>query len=225
MKLASINFDGEKKKASNFIIPAAYFKRKNIPETTIKKEENNAVEASETPIAEESKPKYNAPKVAPPILTGIKRQSSGLSLKSIQQKKAHQIKQMEVEVKEEDLPSDSFSEEQLLELWDVFVEKLEDKGRYNLAAILKIDTPKLKDQHIIQLEFPNATNKIEVERQQFDLLQFLRKSLNNFEIRLEISVNETMEKKYAYSTEEKFAKLLEKNKALETLKQTFNLDV
>ena len=50
-------------------------------------------------------------------------------------------------------------------------------------------------------------------------------SLNNFEIRLEISVNETMEKKYAYSTEEKFAKLLEKNKALETLKQTFNLDV
>ncbi|MGB0186773.1 MAG: DNA polymerase III subunit gamma/tau [Flavobacteriaceae bacterium] len=225
MKLASINFDGEKKKTSGFIIPAAYFKRNNVPEIKDKKEQSKALEEAQPSTVEEPKPKYTPPKVEPPILTGIKRQSSGLSLKSIQQKKAHQIKQMEVEVKEEDLPSDSFSEEQLLEFWNVFVEKLEDKGKYNLAAILKIDTPKLKDGHIIQLEFPNSTNKIEVERQQFDLLQFLRKSLNNFDIRLEISVNETMEKKYAYSTEEKFAKLLEKNKALETLKQTFNLDL
>ena len=225
MKLASINFDGEKKKTSGFIIPAAYFKRNNVPEIKVKKEQSKALEEAQPSTVEEPKPKYTPPKVKPPILTGIKRQSSGLSLKSIQQKKAHQIKQMEVEVKEEDLPSDSFTEEQLLEFWNAFVEKLEDNGKYNLAAILKIDTPKLKDKHIIQLEFPNSTNKIEVERQQFDLLQFLRKSLNNFEIRLEISVNETMEKKYAYTAEDKFAKLLEKNQALETLKQTFNLDL
>jgi len=225
MKLASINFDGEKKKISGFIIPAAYFKRNNVSEIKVKKEQSKALEETQSSIVEEPKPKYTPPKVDPPILTVIKRQSSGLSLKSIQQKKAHQIKQMEVQVKEEDLPSDSFSEEQLLEFWNIFVEKLEDKGKYNLAAILKIDTPKLKDEHTIQLEFPNSTNKIEVERQQFDLLQFLRKSLNNYEIRLEISVNETMEKKYAYSAKEKFTKLLEKNQALETLKQTFNLDL
>jgi DNA polymerase-3 subunit gamma/tau len=105
------------------------------------------------------------------------------------------------------------------------VDKLEKKGKYNLAAILKIDTPKLTDDDVIQLEFPNSTNKIEVERNQFDLLQFLRKSLNNFNIRLEISVNEAMDKKYAYTAEDKYAKLLEKNPALETLKQTFNLDL
>jgi DNA polymerase-3 subunit gamma/tau len=113
----------------------------------------------------------------------------------------------------------------MLKFWDTYVETLENKGKYNLSAILKIDTPKLAENHTIKLEFPNSTNKIEVERQQFDLLQFLRKSLNNFEISLDISVNETLEKKYAYTAEDKYKKLIEKNPVLDTLKQTFNLDL
>lgn len=234
MKLASINFDGEKKKSEGFIIPASFFKDKNLSESkTESKTEsdqnipqtNSVNSAEEQPSVEEPEMKYNPPKIEAPIIKGIKRQASGLSLKSIQQKKAHQIKQMDVEIKEEDLPSDSFTQDQLNEYWDTFVDKLEKKGKYNLAAILKIDTPKLTDDDVIQLEFPNSTNKIEVERNQFDLLQFLRKSLNNFNIRLEISVNEAMDKKYAYTAEDKYAKLLEKNPALETLKQTFNLDL
>jgi DNA polymerase-3 subunit gamma/tau len=64
-----------------------------------------------------------------------------------------------------------------------------------------------------------------VERQQTELLQFLRKSLNNFDIKLDITVNESMEKEFAYTAEEKFAKLKSKNPALETLKKTFNLDL
>ena len=230
MKLASINFDGEKKKSEGFIIPASFFKDKNLSESKTELDRNipqtNSVNsAEEQPSVEEPETKYNPPKIEAPVIKGIKRQASGLSLKSIQQKKAHQIKQMDVEIKEEDLPSDSFTQDQLNEYWDTFVDKLEKKGKYNLAAILKIDTPKLTDDDVIQLEFPNSTNKIEVERNQFDLLQFLRKSLNNFNIRLEISVNEAMDKKYAYTAEDKYAKLLEKNPALETLKQTFNLDL
>ena len=230
MKLASINFDGEKKKSEGFIIPASFFKDKNLSESKTELDRNipqtNSVNSTEEqPSVEEPEMKYNPPKIEAPVIKGIKRQASGLSLKSIQQKKAHQIKQMDVEIKEEDLPSDSFTQDQLNEYWDTFVDKLEKKGKYNLAAILKIDTPKLTDDDVIQLEFPNSTNKIEVERNQFDLLQFLRKSLNNFNIRLEISVNEAMDKKYAYTAEDKYAKLLEKNPALETLKQTFNLDL
>ena len=230
MKLASINFDGEKKKSEGFIIPASFFKDKNLSESKTEldlniPQTNSVNSAEEQPSVEEPEMKYNPPKIEAPVIKGIKRQASGLSLKSIQQKKAHQIKQMDVEIKEEDLPSDSFTQDQLNEYWDTFVDKLEKKGKYNLAAILKIDTPKLTDDDVIQLEFPNSTNKIEVERNQFDLLQFLRKSLNNFNIRLEISVNEAMDKKYAYTAEDKYAKLLEKNPALEKLKQTFNLDL
>ena len=132
---------------------------------------------------------------------------------------------MDVQIKEDDLPSDPFSEKEMLKFWDTYVETLENKGKFNLSAILKIDTPKLAENHTIKLEFPNSTNKIEVERQQFELLQYLRKSLNNFEISLDISVNETLEKKYAYTAEDKYKKLTEKNSALDILKQTFNLDL
>lgn len=232
MKLASINFDGEKKKTSGFIIPAAYFKNKNSPEIVVQKQPQQpqtevyrSDESEKSNVVEEPKPEHPQKPIAAPVLTDVKRQSSGLSLKSIQKKKEHQIKQMDVQIKEEDLPSDAFSEDQMLEFWNAYVDKLEKNGKYNLAAILKIDTPKLTDNFVIQLEFPNSTNKIEVERQQFELLQFLRKSLNNFEIALDISVNEIMEKKYAYTEEDKYKKLKEKNPALETLKQTFNLDL
>ncbi len=231
MKLASINFDGEKKKTSGFIIPAAFFKNKNIPEIIVQKPEQKPEQISSSDnnplpeIAEEPKSEYSSKPIALPVLSGVKRESSGLSLKSIQKKKEHQIKQMDVQIKEEDLPSDSFNEEQMLAFWNTYVEMLENKGKYNLAAILKIDTPKLAENYTIKLEFPNSTNKIEVERQQFDILQFLRKSLNNYEISLDISVNETLEKKYAYTAEDKYKKLIEKNPALDTLKQTFNLDL
>jgi len=231
MKLASINFDGEKKKTSGFIIPAAFFKNKNIPEIIVEKPEEKPKQNTSSDnlpkpeIVEEPKSEYPSKPITPPVLSGVKRESSGLSLKSIQKKKEHQIKQMDVQIKEDDLPSDPFSEKEMLKFWDTYVETLENKGKYNLSAILKIDTPKLAENHTIKLEFPNSTNKIEVERQQFDLLQFLRKSLNNFEISLDISVNETLEKKYAYTAEDKYKKLIEKNPVLDTLKQTFNLDL
>lgn len=132
---------------------------------------------------------------------------------------------MEVNIKEEDLPNDPFNEEDLLKYWDVFVTKLETDGKYNLAAILQIDTPQLIDIQTIRLEFPNNTNKIEVERQQSELLQYLRKALNNFSISLDIIVNETLEKKYAYTPEDKYEKLVEKNKHIELLRKIFELDL
>ena len=159
------------------------------------------------------------------VLPTAKRQTSGLSLKSIQRKKEHQIKQMDVALVQEKMPKDLFTQPQLLAVWEQYVENLESKGHYNMAAILKIDTPKLINNTLIALEFPNSTNKIEVERQQTELLQFLRKSLNNFDIKLDITVNETMEKKFAYTTAEKYAKLKEKNPAIESLIKSFNLEI
>ena len=236
MKLASINFDGEKKKPLNFIIPAAYFAKSKAAKTTpdvqepeLSKQTYSPDNKSETPresIENTTKaPPPTKPSVKTPVMPIGNRQSSGLSLKSIQRKKDHQIRQMDVAINQEDLPKDTFSQAQLIASWDSYVESLEAKGRYNLAAILKIDIPKLKDESLITLEFPNSTNKIEVERQQTELLQFLRKSLNNFDIKLDITVNESMEKEFAYTAEEKFAKLKAKNPAIETLKKTFNLDL
>jgi DNA polymerase-3 subunit gamma/tau len=230
MQLASIKFDGEKKKPNGFIIPASYFKSKNIAEvkpvvaeeviikktTTIveKIEKTSSVEAADLNVTSRI-----------PIIKTAKRPASGLSLSSIRKKKEHQVKLMEVAIKKEDLPNDPFTQEDLLKYWSIFVTKLEVDGKYNLAAILQIDTPKLIDTHTICLEFPNNTNKIEVERQQFELLQYLKKSVNNYSITLDIKVNESLEKKYAFTPEDKYEKLVSKNKHVELLRKKFDLDL
>ena len=230
MCLASLTQISEKKKTSRYIIPPSYFKSKgiepikvdpNLPEVPIQKQ----------PIKQEAKVKEvieaQAERIVekhPEIILSSRKSTSGLSLKSIARKKEHELKQIEVIVDEEELPEDDFTEKELLDSWHAYHKKLEHQGRRNLASILKIDNPIVKE-HTIYLEFPNETNKVELERNQGPLLQFIRKKLNNFKIDLDITVNETNEKQYVFSTVEKYQRLMEKNPNLELLKKKFDLDI
>ncbi|MGY0392325.1 DNA polymerase III subunit gamma/tau [Bizionia sp. KMM 8389] len=228
MQLASITFDGEKKNSKHFIIPPSYFKKIGIKPIPIK---NQVVTSEASPKTASTVQAVNTQTKAQPekkelpklSIHSKNRSTSGLSLKSIRAKKEHQIRQMDVVVDETDLPKEAFTEEQLVNVWNVYVKELEATGKFNLASILSIDIPKVKGT-AIQLEFPNATNKLEVEREQYDLLNYIRKELSNYDIHLDITINEQMEKKYAYTSEEQFEKLKAKNPSVELLKKTFGLD-
>ena len=231
MQLASITFDGEKKNSRRFIIPPSYFKKLGITPIPIKKPEIPSTTSSENKnekdlvsakvTATTSKFENSVPKI---ILNKSGKSTSGLSLKSIRAKKEHLIKQMDVVVDEENLPKEVFSEDELLIAWNTFANHLREEGKMNLASILSIDTPKLKGT-TIHLEFPNATNKVEVERQQYDLLQFLRQTLKNYDISIAITINEEMEKKFAYTPDEKYEKLKEKHPNIELLRKIFDLAI
>jgi DNA polymerase III subunit gamma/tau len=232
MQLASITFDGEKKNSKYYIIPPSYFKSKGItpiPVTLPKSTINNKIDVEDKAAEEKHDSKLVTENVlvsepSKLILKSDAKRTSGLSLSSIKAKKEHLIKQMDVIINEEDLPKEDFTEEQLIESWNTFTKKLQSDGKYNLASILSIDTPKVTGT-TIHLEFPNSTNKVELERQQYDLLAFIRKELNNFDINLSITVNEEKEKQYAYTAKEKFEKLREKNPNIDTLRKTFDLDI
>jgi DNA polymerase-3 subunit gamma/tau len=236
MQLASITFDGEKKNSKHYIIPASYFikkgitpipvnipKQKEIQVPSVDKKESEleiSIPNSKTVVVEALQVK-EPPKI---ILKKENKRASGLSLSSIKAKKDHLIKQMDVVIIEEDLPTDPFTEKELIAIWNTYIENLRKDGKHNLASILAIDVPKVTGT-TINLEFPNSTNKLEVERQQYNLLGFIRKALNNFDINLSITVNEVMEKQYAYTALEKFEKLKEKNPNIDLLRKTFDLDV
>ncbi len=234
MQLASITFDGEKKNSKHYIIPPSYFKKVGITPIPVSKPDKvgnpninspteignkNTIRTSEakTPIQAKNTP----PKI---VLNKSKRVSSGLSLSSIRAKKEHVLKQIDVVVDEENLPREPFSQDELIPVWNSFIDRLREEGKMNLASILGIDTPKLKGT-TIYLEFPNSTNKVEVERQQFDLMQFLRKSLNNYDISLNIIINEEIQKKFAYTPDEKYEKLKGINPNIELLRSLFDLDI
>ena len=111
------------------------------------------------------------------------------------------------------------------EHWADFVKKLDDKGKKILASNLNADIPKLKEGYTIYIELPNSTMKKEVEREESLMLNYLKEKLNNYSISLQIRVNEETAKKFAFTPEEKYEKLREKNPAIDILRKEFDLDL
>ena len=229
MKLASLSFPQEKKK-DNSIIPATYFRQRDFEKTkeySITEEISSppTTDASTTESIKADKKEEPVEKSAPkPIaLKNMPKRVSGLSLSSLKAKKEHEAMH-NPEIDAVDLPNHAFTEEEMQNHWNAYILKLEKKGKKILASNLQTDNPKLTEEHAICLEFPNETMKKEVEREQGPLLEYLRDQLQNFSITLKISVNEESAKKYAFTPEEKYEKLKEKNPAIELLRKEFDLD-
>ncbi|MGB5499089.1 MAG: DNA polymerase III subunit gamma/tau [Maribacter sp.] len=155
----------------------------------------------------------------------VVKRVSGLSISSLKTKKQHQINKIEVVLDESKQPKEAFTEEDMQKHWDDFVKKIDADGRKILASNLSSDKPKLKDETTIWIELPNGTMKKEIEREKYDLMEHLRAKLNNHFIKLNIKVNEEVAKKFAFTPEEKYEKLREKNPAIDILRKTFDLDL
>ena len=105
------------------------------------------------------------------------------------------------------------------------MKKLDADGRKILASNLSTDLPRLGENSTIFLELPNGTMKKEIEREQGELLTYLRKNLNNFGIQLKITINEESAKRFAFTPAEKYEKLREKNPAIDLLRREFDLEL
>ena len=231
MQLASITFDGEKKNRKHFIIPPSYFKAKGITPIPVTKPKEEATTPAKKTITEEKvTPKETISELEEPVsipkisIGKPKSSTSGLSLKSIREKKEHQLRQMDVIIDEDDLPKKPVTQEALNDAWKIYTAKMDEKGEKIMASILQMDQPKLKGT-TIHLTYSNNTNKIELERAEFPLMAFLKKRLLNYDLKLDITVNEEIAKKYAFTPQEKYEKLKEKNPNIEILRQTFGLDI
>jgi len=244
MQLTSLTAQGEKKKANKlkkrFVLPPSHFKEiagqaqekldstQQVPaiatqpivqtnqmeEQEIQNPSSTQVDKQETiqqpqPISEE---------------VSSKKRVSALSLKSIQ-KKQQLTKEINARVpNQENLPTENFTQQQMITHWNAYTEIVKGQGKYNFLSHLTMNEPKLKDG-MIHLEFPNQTIKIEVERDKFELLTYMRKELQNYNVDLVIDVNELQVKRYAYTDKEKYEKLVEKNPNLEALRNAFELDI
>ena len=245
MQLASITFTSksseEKKKSSLkgnskvpfFVIPPSHYKinpaliEKPIKTVAIvsekepvynatEKEINSAVKAL-IKVEEVKKAKLNLP---PNRL----KKKSVFSLTSIKEKKELLKTINENKSEEIDKPKKLFSENDFLLVWKEYCQKIEKDGKFNLVSHLSMSIPILKNT-TIHLEYPNHTIKIEVERVQYDILSYMKEKLQNYDIDLEIVVNETAEKKYAYTPLEKYEKLIEKNPLIDTLRIELGLEL
>jgi len=150
---------------------------------------------------------------------------SALSISSLKAKKVHEQNRKDDSIDESELPKEAFTEKDMQAHWANFVQKLDESGRKILASNLNADTPKLRNETTIWIELPNGTMKKEIEREQYDLMVYLKDKLNNHFISLQITVNEATAKKFAFTPEEKYQKLQEKNPTIDLLRKEFDLDL
>ena len=108
-------------------------------------------------------------------------------------------------------------------MWVKYYSMLIEKGEKNLASILQIDEPILKNKQEIHFTLSNNINKIELEKNKVNLLNFLKEKLNNNLIEIILHVNKEKEKEFIYSPTEKFEKLKEINPSIEKMRKEFKL--
>ena len=202
LKITSLEYNEEKKKFKHKLISTLSFKDQVFNDISKKKE----VQKKQIPVANIEIENFK---------------TSTLSLKSIEKNK--ELDDVNT------TPEEVFSNEKLidiedvLELWNEYTEEQEKKGRYNIASILRISKPTLKD-NCIYYEVSNNTSSLEIESEKHQLIQFFISRLK-VKIELQININKSIDKKVAYTNQDKYELLKKKNPSIENLKNIFKLSV
>lgn len=224
MQLSSIVFDGEKKNDKNYIIPSNFFKNISVEEKidviiptqkTVQKKETPKPVVDFTPL-----PKAT---LNPPSIEGVRKRSSSLSLKSVDRKKELHTTEIDI-VDYSSMPQSMFTEIQLIGVWNEYAKILLDDGKKINASIMTADVPKIIGKNI-SITLPNKLMKSKLTSHKPKLLKFVREKLDNYSIDLVIEVSETVDKKFAYTPQERYEKLKEKNPLIEELRKKFDLDL
>ena len=218
MQIASITFDGEKKKSANYIIPATFFQSLSPAVKEVAK-----LSQEKTTITKPKEEKVTKQKLKTPVLKSAQRRNSSLTLKSIYEKKT--VKKVAEEENFDDHPKDIFTEEILQKFWKDYVTSLISKGERSMASILGTDIPKLGQDFKITFTVPNKLMEDQFRKGRPKLMNFLREKLNNYGIQIVVVLNETVEKKFAYTPLEKYNKMKEINPLLAKLRNAFELDM
>jgi hypothetical protein len=224
----------KKKKVDKFIIPPTYFRKNDysIVESSKAKIESTA----KTPVVESVQEKEPEAIVIAPTITApvpaakivIPNSSeikvSAFSLSSIRAKKALEESNKGIVKEVLHLPTEAFTETEMLLYWNKYAQRLGDKGYKIMESLLLINDPKLNGT-AITLELPNEGSKLDFEKEVNGLLGHLKGHLHNHDITIEVIVNESIENKRSFNDQDRYNRLLEINPNIDLLRTTFGLDL
>jgi DNA polymerase III subunit gamma/tau len=109
-------------------------------------------------------------------------------------------------------------------VWERFLTLLDEQDRHNDVVLLRRDITVDGNIILLNVEAELQKNMI-AEKTQEELTQYLRQSLGNTKIRLQIDVvEEQQERKTIYTQAEKYKHLLEQNPELQYMKTELGLD-
>jgi DNA polymerase-3 subunit gamma/tau len=234
MQLCSISSGGADTEKKNDIIKVAPAKAApataSAPAATQAKQVagDNANNGSNTNSSakENTEPAAAAPQ-SPAKKLPIKTSSPSIS-KHLNGQNAAEQKANEKEASQTDTtnyPKNPVTQNALEAKWTAFANDLKAKGKNSLSINLTSRKPVMMSDNTIEFSVNNKTLEEAVEEIKMNLLDFLRKELNNYALQLNLVMTESEEKATMYTATEKYKYLSEKNPAINKLRQTFDLDL
>jgi|GEM_PF-449597 len=183
-------------------------------------------EATPPPLDKTNTPEAPALFEVEPIIasTPVEKKVSALSISSIRARKELESSLEKKVVNPDDLPKEPFTVDQFMTEWNKYAEKLARSGFMLMSSLMGMVPPIIQGTSV-SLEMPNEGSKLSFDENKFDLVNYLRKKLNNFDLEIEITVNEEVKiQKRVLDKEDKLARFIELNPAMQYMKEIFDLE-
>lgn len=233
MKLCSLEHEKKKSKKIEILPPDAFIKSNNqVPQViTQPKPKQDSISTSKViepkPIKEPLISEPTPSVVRPRPIHKIKKRTLTASISTIRDK-MNEDKNVSLSNEEElNKASSKFSESLLKEKWMIYAEKRKNDGKHGLFTTMSKSLPKISNENfLLEVVIDSKVQQMEFQNETQDLLDFLRKELNNGHIQFDIKVVESNIQKLTHLTSrEQFFKMAEKNQDLNLFKEEFDLDI
>ncbi|WP_286441438.1 MULTISPECIES: hypothetical protein [unclassified Myroides] len=154
----------------------------------------------------------------------VEKKVSALSLSSIRARKEMESSLEKKVVNPDDLPKEPFTAEQFMEEWSKYADKLARSGFMLMSSLMGMVPPVIHGTSV-SLEMPNEGSKLSFDENKFDLVNYLRKKLSNYDLEIEIKVNEEVKiQKRVLDKDDKLVRFIELNPAMQYMKEIFDLE-
>ncbi|MGZ3872710.1 MAG: DNA polymerase III subunit gamma/tau [Mucilaginibacter sp.] len=117
-----------------------------------------------------------------------------------------------------------FTADQFMKCWSDYAARMKAEGKKNLLTIFTINPPKLISPNVYEVIVENKVQENLFRDERPNLLNCLRTTLKNFDIEVNVRIDEVTAAKRPYTASEKFQHMATKNPAIVDLKNKFNLD-
>ncbi len=119
-----------------------------------------------------------------------------------------------------------FTQKDLSNFWLVYCKEVQMAGKHNLHTILNEKAGVLKDNNNIEICLDNKVQEEVLNKEITPLLRRLKKDLKNDAISLNVIIKQIEEKEMrAYTAEDQFKKMADKNPILLKMKDQFGLEI
>ncbi len=118
--------------------------------------------------------------------------------------------------------SNSFTNEELADSWNQFIERRKNLGSDQEVAFLKHNY--VHENSVVTIQIHNSILELTFDKIKVELQAHLRSTLENDSIKVELEKLESSAKKMLYTNKEKFSHLTEKYPSLKLLQEKLSLD-